>query len=290
MKSLISFFLIFSISQSFNCRELSKVVSIPFTLTSSNNISIQVILNEIDSLNMMFHTGASAVFITEDAVQNLQSIKMDGSAKVNSWGGSGDVRFSENNTIQIGSMQWDSLTITEDKLTGPGMDGKFGYNLFEDKVIELNFESSILQVYESLPEKASTYQKMEYIYKLGSMFIKGTAVINDKEYNNEFMIHSGYSGALLFDDQFVADYSLGSLLEVISEQDLKDSMGNIIKTKKSKLPLLRIGETEFKDITVGMFEGALGRQRFSVMGGEMLKRFNWIFDFKQETVYLEYIK
>lgn len=266
---------------------IGQVDTIPFHLTSSNNIGITVIINEIDTLDLMFHTGSSAVFVTEDARTKIKSINMNQSAQVNTWGGTGDVRFSENNTLQIGQMKWDSIKITEDRYTGPGLDGKFGYNLFEDKILEINFDHSELIVHTTLPKTIEGYQKMNYEYQLGSMFIEGQALLGGKEYSNKVMIHSGYAGAVLFDDQFVSDNELAELLETISEQDLKDSLGNIIKTKKSKLPQFRIGDIVFKDITVGMFAGSLGRQKFSVMGGDLLKRFNMIFDFKNQDVYLK---
>ena len=65
---------------------------IPFTLTSQNNIVVSAVLNDTDALNLMLHTATSDVRLTEAAVQKLQSIKIAGSAKVGSWGGSADSR------------------------------------------------------------------------------------------------------------------------------------------------------------------------------------------------------
>ena len=46
-------------------------VNIPFRLTSSNNISVQAVLNDKDTVKLMFHTAANSVTLTEDAVKNL---------------------------------------------------------------------------------------------------------------------------------------------------------------------------------------------------------------------------
>ena len=41
------------------------------------------------------------------------------------------------------------------------------------------------------------------------------------------------------------------------------------------------------DITVGFFSGAIGRQKMSVLGGNVLKRFNILIDSEREHIYLK---
>jgi len=42
-----------------------------------------------------------------------------------------------------------------------------------------------------------------------------------------------------------------------------------------------------KDIPVGFFEGSMGRQKMSVIGGEILKRFNLIIDSNRKYIYIK---
>ncbi|MEL7124253.1 MAG: hypothetical protein AAFO07_32760, partial [Bacteroidota bacterium] len=121
----------------------------------------------------------------------------------------------------------------------------------------------------------------------GLMFIKGVSTINGKAFPNRFLIHSGYGGTILYDDPFVEKTQIGEFIEITSEQDLKDSYGNIIKTKKGRLANFSIGTVDFSNIPVGFFEGAIGRQRVSVLGGNLLKRFNLIIDASRTTIYLK---
>ena len=111
--------------------------------------------------------------------------------------------------------------------------------------------------------------------------------IEDQVYNNRVLIHSGYGGTILLDDQFVQAHQIGNQLEVISENQLKDSHGNIIKTKKAILPQLTIGKHRFTDVPIGFFAGALGKQRISVLGCGLLKRFNILIDQKNDLLYLQ---
>ena len=67
------------------------------------------------------------------------------------------------------------------------------------------------------------------------MFLEGIIKIGEVGYKNRFLIHSGYGGTLLFDNEFVEANNLGTQLEIIDEKVLKDSYGNSLKTKKAIL-------------------------------------------------------
>ena len=105
--------------------------------------------------------------------------------------------------------------------------------------------------------------------------------------NNRFLIHSGHAGSLLFDDKFVADHKLGEQLKVIDTKELKDSYGNVLKVQKAILPRFTLGNTTLTNVPVGFFEGAIGRHKMSIIGGDLLKRFNIIIDAPRTFVYLQ---
>ncbi len=263
--------------------------SIPFTLTSYNNIAIQAILNKTDTVQLMFHTAANDVTLTEDAVKKLKTIVFTNSAdSVKSWGGSANTsRLSENNVLQIGSLQWDSISIWENKNSGQFTDGKFGTTLLKNKVIEIDFDKYVINVYNSLPAKIKNYQQLNLVYDDGNMFIEASCIAGDSIFKNKFLVHSGYAGDILLDDKFASENKLGEKLKITGEKQLKDSYGNIVKTKKAILPFLKIGKQLLTDVPAGFFEGTVGRQTMSVIGGDVLKRFNIIIDAKRTHIYLK---
>lgn len=266
-----------------------KKYTIPFELTDYNNLSIQSVLNEKDTVHLMFHTATNDIDLTEEAVKKLKSIKFDGTVNdVKSWGGAeNESRFSKGNSIQIGAMKWDNVLVWEDKNSGQHTDGKFGLNLFKDKVIEIDFEKKVITVYSELPKKVKKYDKLKLSLKNNSMFLEATSEINGAAYTNKFLIHSGYSGAVLFDDVFALDNKLDEKLKITGEKELKDSYGHILKTKKALLPLFIIGNQKLTNVSAGFFSGTKLQQSISVLGGDVLKRFNIIFDAKREYIYLK---
>ncbi|MDJ1485201.1 aspartyl protease family protein [Cytophagaceae bacterium YF14B1] len=266
-----------------------KAHSIPFRLTEYNNISVKAILNEKDTVNLMFHSAANFVTLTEEAVSRLKTITFQEKTEgIKSWGGDvNSARFSEKNTLQIGDLTWKDLPLWENKNSGRNTDGKIGIDLFKDKVIELDFEKQVMIVSESLPARSKKYKKHKLVFENDYMFLEANCKVGDSTLTNRFLIHSGYSGAILFDDAFTGEHKLGEKLKITSEKKLTDSYGNVVKTKQAILPELKIGNETLSNVPVGFFEGAIGRQKMSVLGGEIIKRFSIIIDARREYIYLK---
>jgi len=140
--------------------------TIPFKLTSHNNIAIQAILNEVDTVSLMFHTAANDLSLTQEAVNELTKIEWNSEEDVTSWGGEGTSRYSKSNSLKINKYQWDKIALWESRHSGPGTDGKFGPNLFEDKFIEIEFDSSFLIIHEDLPMKVEDYEKLALKFEI----------------------------------------------------------------------------------------------------------------------------
>ena len=259
---------------------------IPFQLTEYNNVSIQGLVNKKDTVHLMFHTAESGLTLTEDAAKRMSSIHFDGADTANSWGGQGVAHYSKNNRLEIGPLHWDSLLVWVDQNSGQHTDGKFGPDLFADKVIVIDYDTRTITLYPGLPARIDGWQKLKLEKEPGSLYIEGACVVNGVSIVNKFLIHSGYAGSLLLDDRFAAENHLDSLLKVIGVKELKDSYGHVIKTEKVLLPGFRIGGLELANVPAGFFEGNIGRQKKSILGGDILKRFNWIIDAKREYIYM----
>jgi hypothetical protein len=267
----------------------SKTNTIAFKLTDYNNISIPAILNNTDTVNLMFHTAASSVTLTEESIKKLKSIQFkEVTDSIKSWGGqSNSSRLSAQNAIQIGDLLWEKIPIWENINSGKYTDGKFGIDLFKGSVIEIDFDKNIIRLHAALPKKIKKYEKAKLIFKDDMMFLEADCSVGDSSFSNTFLIHSGYSGAILFDDKFAGDNKLSERLPIVGEKILKDSYGNSVKTKQAILPVLKIHSKSLVNLPVGFFEGSIGRQKMSILGGDILKRFNLIIEADRSYIYLK---
>lgn len=286
MSRLLLAFSIIIVSQ--QLLSAQSVYKIPFTLTKQNNIIIKAKLNGQDTVSLMFHTAANALSLTKDAIEKMKSIQFEGADTVKSWGGADNTsRYSKSNSLQIGRRKWSNVPLWENLNSGPGSGGKFGLELFEGKVIEINFDKHILVIRNELPLNLNGYEVLKLVYKDDMMFVDASAKIGDKFFEHPFLMHSGYAGSVLFDDQFTAENQLDEKLTITSEKHLKDSFGNVLKTKKAIIPSLTIGNIILSDVPVGFFQGAIGRQKMSIIGGDLLKRFNLLISADRSTLYLK---
>ncbi|MEM7298798.1 MAG: hypothetical protein AAF391_11095, partial [Bacteroidota bacterium] len=225
--------------------------------------------------------------LNKEATAGMRSIKFSAADSVESWGGASESRYSESNHLTIGDFNWENIGIWESEHSGHNTDGKFGLNLFENKIVELNFEEEYMVIHKRLPEGIDSYNRVPIVYENGLMFIEGECKFDEEGDSNSFLIHSGYSGSLLLDDDFVARHKVGDKVVTISESVLKDSYGNELKTINAILPVFHLGGIEFSDVPIGFFAGSIKRQKMSVLGGEILKRFHIIFDLEHSDIYLQ---
>jgi len=265
-----------------------KTYTIPFKLTSQNNIAISALINDQDTVSLMFHTAANSLTLTSDAIAKMKSLRFDGADTVKSWGGGENrSRYSKSNALQIGKNKWQNIPLWENTNSGPGTGGKFGPELFAGQVIDIDFDQKIITISSDVPAKAKDYSRFQVEYKDEMMFINASCKIDSGLFSLPFLIHSGYAGAVLFDDGFTANTQLDKKLKIISEKDLRDSFGNILTVKKAVLPALLLGKNELHALPVGFFKGAIGRQKMSIIGGELLKRFNILISADRKTLYLK---
>ena len=260
--------------------------NIPFTLTDSHNIVVSAVLNNKDMLNLMLHTAASDVTLTEDAARKIKSINFTGKDVVKSWGGTADSRFSKGNQVQIGTLQRSNINIWEDKNSGKDTDGKFGLDFFRKRIVEIDFDHRRIVLHENLPRKAEKYERLKIENQNGELLVEGNCMVEGKTYTHKFLLHSGYSGGVLLDDAFAVHAGINGKIKITDESSLKDSFGHTIKVKKGLLPVFALGNSKLSNVPVGFFAGTIGTQKMSVIGSEILMQFNIIFDIAHNDLYI----
>ena len=260
--------------------------TIYFTLNKQSNVCIKARINNSDTLTLMFHTASTGITLTQEAVDKKLSLQSEKSHSVQTWGGNAEAKYSEGNTFIINNLKWDKQTIYINENSGAGTDGKFGYDFFENKIIEIDYNKNWILVRAKLPKISRKYHKMKLGIKRGTWYIAGTLNIGKTVYQDSFMFHTGYGGAILLDPKIAEQYDMKAQLKTISTSELRDSYSNIIKIETKLLPQFTIGNTTLKDVPLS-FAAQSSAIQMKVFGNDLLKRFNVIFDFKKQDIYLK---
>lgn len=266
----------------------NMVKEIPFRLTKYNNILVPVIINQKDTAQLMLHTGSDYITIIEDSYKKMKSISIsDTLNNVTSWAGYSDMKMSQNNVIKFGNEEFSKIPIFIDKQSGHESDGKIGLKFFEGKYFEINFDENKLYVYDKAPSKLKKYTKLNSRYSQETLYVKAFPFIDKKPIETEFMIHTGFSGALMISDDFAKEYKLLEKFEIIGESKLSDAAGNVILSKKSILPDFELANQTFKNVPMSFFDSTIKIQHKNIMGGDLIKRFNLILNPEKDILYVK---
>lgn len=264
------------------------VKEIPFRLTKYNNILVPVVINQQDTVELMLHTGSDYINIIEDSYKKMKSIVVSDTINdVTSWAGYSDMKMSKSNLIKVGNEEFNQIPIFIDKQSGHESDGKIGLKFFENKYFEINFDDNKLYVYDKAPSKIKNYTELSSRYDEQTLYIKAFPFVDKKPIETEFMIHTGFSGALMISDDFAKENKLLEKFKIIGESKLSDAAGNVILSKKSILPTLEIAKSTFKNVPMSFFDSSIKIQHKNIMGGDLIKRFNMILNPRKDILYVK---
>ncbi len=261
--------------------------TINFTLNKQHNICVKARINQSDTLTLMYHTSATGVTLTKDALKSKKiPLGRGQSTEVHTWGGDAESEYSEGNTLTINNLRWDSLLVFVDENSGEGTDGKFGFDFFEDKILEIDYDNLRMVVHYRLPKLPRGCKKSPLFIKKGSTFILGELRIGGDIYRDTFMFHTGYGGSILLDPKIGEQYGMQSKLKTLSTSELKDAFGNVFKIETKQLPKAKLGGKQIKNIPLS-FAARSATIPMKVFGNGLLRRFNVFFDFRQNVVYMK---
>ena len=261
---------------------------IPFRLTQYNNIVVPVILNETDSVQLMFHTGSDYISMIEQSLPKLKSMQINDTIQdVTSWAGNSDQLMSKNNSVSLGNQHYKAIPILIDQQSGHETDGKIGLKFFQNKFIEIDFESNKLKVYDVLPNYAQSFDKLESRYSNHTLYFNAFPIIDKNSIETEFMFHTGYSGAIVFSDEYVKNNHLLEKINPTGQTQFSDAAGNKIISKTGILERLNLQNQSLNTIPISFFDSQIKIQRTNIFGGDLIKRFNWIFSSDFKTIYFK---
>ena len=258
--------------------------TIPFELTAYNNIKIKVRLNGVDSLDLKFDSGTTGLLLTHEAIAEKTTLLADGKETRPT---QNYVKLKKLAFLEIGALRWDSLEVYPVRHTGQGTDGRFGWDLFAGKIVELDYDKSLMKIHHQMPKlEGFTTAKMNRVKTL--FCLDGQIVIDQKEYPGPFLFDTGYQRALLLDSILMQEQNFPNDLSVIKVNRLTNGAGKVFITKVVEVPSLALAGQEANQIPTQLLNthNPAGFKTH-ILGNELLKRYNTFLDFKDWQIFLK---
>lgn len=206
---------------------------------------------------------------------------------------------SRNNMFRMGSAMnpnQELYVVLDESLNfspslGIPVHGIIGYDLFRDFVVEINYNSEYIkfhnpELYNDKQHRKS--QTLPLAIRNKKAYVEGAVVLNNsKEVPVRMLLDTGSSDAIwLFENEAIG------IPDKNYDDFLGRGLGGDIFGKRTKVRSIKIGDFVIEDAKTAFpdqasFNGVknLGNRNGS-LGGEVLKRFNFVFDYRNNKITL----
>ena len=185
----------------------------------------------------------------------------------------------------MGTMVWDHPSLLPTELTAHEMDGRFGWDLFEGKTVEINYDKNLLIIRPGLPPLKG-YRRSKIIFIRSLLCMRAGFEIAGKKMAGDFLFDTGSEQAVIVDSVWAKRQGFAEGLTVIGTKLLHDPRGATYETRTVLAPLFRFDGARLTTVPT-MILGSKNPVGFGInyLGNDLLKRFNLILDFRKDAVY-----
>jgi hypothetical protein len=274
----ILFFSFILISVSGSAQKLEKIDTIAMTINEQNTIFVKAVFNEIDTLNLNFDTGTTELVLTKDVLKN----KLKSTPKL----------YNTFYNLKIGNTNY-KTKVYDAELAGNGTDGRFGWDFFKGKVMELNYDNHAMIIHSEIPKQVTLDSKFA-ILKMEfwkDLFLVSSEIKENGITNKDlFLFDTGFDRTVMLDNDLLKEGNFPTnKMKLIKKVIMKGAQGNEIPIVTSNLKIFKIGKYKLKNVPVQITtsQKPLRDKNVHILGNEILKRFNIFLDFQRNVVYLK---
>jgi hypothetical protein len=282
-------------------------VRLPFQL-HSNLILVKLRINQSDTLNFILDTGVSHTLITDPAALDRKKLNMTRKVKLSGVGegneltatvaidnelSMGALRASHHNIVMLDS---DLLKLSE--YVGMPVHGIFGYDLFTNFVVAIDFRSRelTLTVPKKYKYKARHGDRYPIVIQNTKPYLDVVAMLpGERTIPLRVVLDTGAGHALMLDGQ-PSTCALPRPEKVIRAQ-LGRGLNGVINGSVGRITGLRVGRHELQQVLASFPDSsALGMKlvnttdRQGNIGCELLRRFTVTFNYPEQYIVLKAVK
>ena len=275
-----------------------KSAKIKFELVN-NLIIVPVELNG-QELSFLLDTGVSTTVLLN--LEDVDSLDLKGAQKINLRGLGGEdvieAYKSENNVLKIGDATSRDLAVylifsegvNFSPRLGVPVNGIIGYDLFKDFIVEINYSRSFFRVHDpaQFNKGLARYNEMQLRFFQNKPYINSTVQIEGKQTEVTLLLDNGLGDAIwLFTEEEEIKVPAKSFEDLLGLGLLGDVTG-----KRSRIGSLTVGGFKLKEVSAAFPDSLsikglrLFELRNGSIGAEVLRRFNMVFDYQAERLYL----
>lgn len=252
--------------------------TIPFQMNGQSNLYVKAVFNKTDTLNLNFDTGTTELVLINSVLKG----KLKATPTL----------YTTSYSLKIGATTYQTK-VYDAELTAHETDGRFGWDLFKNKVVELDYDKQLMIVHAHLPLQVATdkrYTKLAIEFSKDLLLIPSSISQNGVVNKALFLFDTGYQRTAMLDDELLKQGNFPTAkMTVIKKVVMKGAQGNEIPVLTTNLARLQIGKYQLKNVPVQQLTTTkpLKNKNIHILGNEVLKRFNVVLDLRANVVYLK---
>lgn len=269
---------------------------VPFEL-SGELMLVKVRVNRSKPLNFIFDTGA-AISVIDPRTAKALGLRAKGKLKLDATGGSVQSGLIEKVSLSVAGVEvfnQSLATIDLDAaapLFGFRIDGIIGHDFINHFVVEINYASSVMSLYEAQSYKYSGAGEsipLEIIDK--TVFVRGRIVLNGRgPIEGKFEVDTGGTGILNLNTPFVNQHKMLDTLGKQAQSKLGGA-GGLSAAVKAHVLAVEVGSFVIQNPLVVFARGTEGSENSSeydgVLGDGFFSQFKMILDYSRLRLTLE---
>lgn len=286
----------------FNFGNGKRSINLPFKLV--NNLIIMPIKVNGISLNFLVDTGIKETILfsldqyKQIPLYDIQKLKFKG---LGTQGATEGLR-SFRNTLSFNGLELKNQEVVVildenfnfSSVLGLEVNGIIGYHLFNEEIVKINYDQKIITIYNKEKFKRekvlSKFEAFDFALEESKPYLNVRVKIKDTLFDAKCLLDSGNSdGMWLFPGK--------SSAITIPDKNFEDYLGRGLSGdvfgKKAKVSKLFVNKFSFDNVVTAFpypqtFENLqMVKNRVGSVGGDFLRRFNVIFDYQNQKIYLK---
>jgi len=268
-------------------RENRAEAAIPIAFGRDGKLHLEGRVNGSAPLDFMFDTGADTVVLYPSAIAAGVAVEFDGTTLNSGWG-LNTRRTSAQNRLELAGLEWDHVGLMYIEAQTERADGIVGGSLFEDKVVELDYERMLLILHDALPAPMEGYARLEMAPNSSIALVQATLDDGRAPHTDWLVVDSGSGSTLNLSRGFAERNALYGPLELLGTSRSGGVGGETTENEVVLLPALRLGDFTTRDVPAHRaLPDSNATATNALLGMEVLKRFHTFLDYPGNALYLK---
>ncbi|MBK1442618.1 aspartyl protease family protein [Parapedobacter sp. ISTM3] len=269
---------------------------VPFSMAAESVVLLKAVLvGHPDTLTFILDTGSSGISLDSTTADRLNLVPEESNINIRGIAGVRKAQFLYNKKLKLNELVIDSLNFHINDyeflsyVYGARIDGVIGYSLFSRYILKIDYDVREIEICSQGPIK---YPRGGYLLRpfIRTLPVQSARVRDHRKVTSRFLFDIGAGLSLVLSQEFEQDSAVVRRKRKRFPVEAH-GVGGKLAMEMTLVKDFRLGPYRFRKVPTMVFEDVFNVTSYPYLGGlignQILKRFNVIFNYEQREIYLK---